>query len=233
MAQITTITFLRYETFANKWWAFQMMGLGHRYLQNIEGQSFYKLMGSGKGKGFNPFPDWSVYSLLQVWDTESDADNFFKHSDLIQKYEGRTAEIWTIYMKNIMVKGEWSSGKPFEPSSDIDKNNPYLAIITRATIRTKRLVAFWKYVPTSQKPIDNAQGLIYTKGIGEAPIVQMATFSIWTDFKALKAFAYNSEEHQKAITLTRSLDWYKEELFARFQPYRTAGTWQGVTWSID
>lgn len=40
-------------------------------------------------------------------------------------------------------------------------------------------------------------------------------------------FAYKSKDHQNAIKKTRQLDWYKEELFSRFQPYRSEGTWNG------
>lgn len=228
MGQITTITFFKYETFSNKWWAFKMMQFSHQYLQEVKGLTFYKLMGSGKDGGFNPLPDWSVYSLLQVWDSEADANAFWEQSELSNLFKSKTKEIWTLYLKNVMSKGKWSKQTPFSNEHTLDKNNPYLAVITRATIRTKRLISFWRYVPTSQKPIKNAKGLIYTKGIGEAPIVQMATFSLWTDFKALKAFAYDSKEHHKAIEMTRKLDWYKEELFARFQPYKSIGTWNGV-----
>lgn len=227
MSQITTITFFKYETFQQKFWGFKMMNSAHQYLAKAKGQTFYKLMGSGRGKGFNPFPDWSVYSLLQIWENEAAANEFLNHSELSQLYQNNTKEIWTLYLKNIMAKGEWSGKNPFQPSTDLDKNIPYLGIITRATIKTSKLIKFWRYVPTSQKPIDKMKGLLYTKGIGEAPIVQMATFSIWKDFKSLKAFAYDSEEHKKAIRLTRELDWYKEELFARFQPYKSFGTWEG------
>ena len=69
--------------------------------------------------------------------------------------------------------------------------------------------------------------MIYTKGIGEAPLIQMATFSIWENKEALHNYAYNSPEHQEAIRKTRKLDWYQEELFVRFQPYRSMGTWGG------
>jgi hypothetical protein len=69
--------------------------------------------------------------------------------------------------------------------------------------------------------------LIYTKGIGEAPLVQMATFSIWESLDALKNFAYTSPEHKEAIRKTRQIDWYKEEMFARFQPYQSTGVWCG------
>ena len=55
----------------------------------------------------------------------------------------------------------------------------------------------------------------------------MATFSLWENIDALISFACNSTEHQEAIRKTRKIDWYKEELFVRFQPYRTIGTWGG------
>ncbi len=43
------------------------------------------------------------------------------------------------------------------------------------------------------------------------------------NMEALKNYAYNSPEHQVAIQNTRQLDWYEEEMFVRFQPYKFAG----------
>jgi len=204
-----------------------MMQYAHQYLRDVQGLRFYKLMGSGKDEGFNPFPDWSTYTLLIVWDNETDADIFHQNSKLSQLYRDRTAEIWTLYLKNIVSKGRWSKQDPFEVSKDLDVNNPLLAVITRATIRVRRLYSFWKYVPTSHLSLHTNQGLIYTKGIGEIPVIQMATFSIWKDKSSLMKFAYQGKEHRVAIEKTKKLDWYKEEMFSRFQPYRSEGTWGG------
>jgi hypothetical protein len=43
-------------------------------------------MGSVKRRGFNPFLDWSVVSLLslQVWESEEAVEVFFTSSDLIK-----------------------------------------------------------------------------------------------------------------------------------------------------
>jgi len=204
------------------------MQFAHQDLAGVSGLHFYKLMGSGKGMGFNPLPDWSVYSLLQVWDCDEDATAFFEHSDLIKQYQSRSSEVWTLFMRNIKSDGLWSKQNPFSASSQLDHQNPLIAVITRATIKSSKLAHFWSYVPTSQKPIADLDGLIYTKGIGEAPIVQMATFSLWENAEALKAFAYRTPEHQKAIQKTRTLNWYKEELFARFQPYKSLGSWEDL-----
>lgn len=218
--QITTITFLHYRGLRNKIWGFGMMQFAHRELGGVMGQQFYKLMGSGKGQGFNPFPDWSTYCLLQIWESEQQADRFFQSSKLVEKYKNRTGRMRIFYMKNIMAKGAWSGSNPFIASSELDTRDMKLAIITRATIKWTKLWKFWAYVPTAQKHLASMPGLIYTKGLGEVPIIQMATFSIWENKKALQAFAYQSEEHKTAIRMTRKLNWYKEELFARFQVFR-------------
>lgn len=203
-----------------------MMQFAHSSLGATSGLTFYKLLGSGKGNGFNPYPDWSTYALLQVWEHERYAEDFFRHSPLIERYREKAGEIWTIYMRSIHTKGTWGGRKPFEPTPK-EEGNPIMAIITRATIKFSKMRTFWKYVPTSERPLGLNNGLIFTKGIGEVPAIQMATFSLWQDEDALKKFAYQSQEHAKAIAMTKALSWYSEELFARFQPYRSSGTWNG------
>lgn len=224
--QITTISFFKFASLSNKFWGFKMMQFAHKDLTEVNGCRFYRLMGSGKGRGFNPLPDWSVYCLLQVWESETDAHTFFSSSDLIKQYNNHTDELFTLYMKNISAGGTWVGKNPFEKATDLDPNLP-IAVITRATIKLNWLFRFWKYVPTSQEALDGNEGLIYTKGVGEVPIVQMATFSLWKDFESVKQFAYKSKQHKEAIRRTRKNEWYKEELFSRFQPYKSTGTWLG------
>lgn len=227
MSQITTITFFRYNTLQKKIWAFGMMQFAHAPLSKVKGQTTYKLMGSGKD-GFSPFPDWSVYALLQTWENEDYANEFLENSKLMKKYKSKCSERFTIYLKNLKSIGYWSGINPFKKSETLSEENSFIAVITRATIKKRLLFKFWKYVPTSQKPLTGNTGLIYTKGIGEVPFMQMATFSIWRDKESLMKFAYGSEEHKKAIIDTKRLNWYKEELFSRFQPYKSDGNWSGM-----
>ncbi len=228
MSSITTLTLFRFSGLWNKMWAFGQMQFAHSHIRKTPGLNFYKLMGSGREPGFNPLPDWSVYALLCNWENENAANDFFQQADVFRQYQAHTSEQWTIFMKPLHAKGLWSGINPFTPSVDLDETNPLIAVITRATIRTNKLVQFWRYVPISQLPIlKGCKGLIYTKGIGEAPLVQMATFSIWQSLEDLKNFAYNSPEHKEAILKTHRIDWYKEEMFARFQPYRSLGSWGG------
>ncbi len=226
MSQVTTISFFKFNSARHQLWALSMMQLAQNDLKKVNGQSFYKLMGSGRGLGFNAFPDWTTYVLLQVWESESAAELFFNGSALMKNYRQRTTEVWIVYLKNIASHGLWDGGNPFLAEKNIPQVNAIL-VLTRATIRWHKLISFWRYVPTSHKPLKDNDGLIYTKGVGELPVIQMATLSIWKDAQSLKNFAYNSSEHRQAIEMTRKLNWYKEELFARFTPYKSVGTWNG------
>jgi hypothetical protein len=228
MVSITTLTFFRFPNLKSKLWAFGQMQFAHFFIAKSPGLIFYKLMGSGRDIGFSLFPDWGVYALLGVWDNEQAANDFFSHSTIYKRYQKKSSEQWTIFMKSMQTKGLWSGGNPFTPSSELDANNPLMAVITRATIKPNKVLKFWRFVPISQRPIQRGcEGLIYTKGVGEVPIVQMATFSVWENLDALKNYAYNSIEHREAIKKTHQINWYREEMFTRFQPYKTMGKWEG------
>lgn len=229
MNQISTITFFRFDSLAARSWAFAKIAGRQRGLKGITGQSFYKLMGSGRGRGFHPLPDWSVYSLVQVWDDEIDAEHFLAESSLMQRYRSQADEVCTLFLKALRARGAWSGRNPFVSHTAPDPDNPLRAVITRATIKVSCLKKFWSYVPLSEQRLASSPGLIFAKGVGEAPFLNMATFSLWENEESLRAYAYQDEGHRGAITRTRDYGWYSEELFSRFQPYRAIGRWQGVT----
>ncbi|MEM1259816.1 MAG: DUF3291 domain-containing protein [Bacteroidota bacterium] len=202
-----------------------MMQFAHGPMQKIPGLKFYKLMGTGKEK-FNPFPDWSVYGILQIWNNEQAANDYFISNPLFLRYRGHSEKNWILYLKNKVARGEWNGTNPFHRSQTLREGISLVAVLTRATIKTKLLFKFWKYVPKSQTNLWGNEGLIFAKGIGEVPFRQMATFSLWKDEKSLHEFAYQTKGHVSAIGKTRKLNWYNEELFARFQPYKSFGNWE-------
>jgi spheroidene monooxygenase len=226
MDPISTITLLKYKGFSNQFWALQMMQSAKPHLKNVEGLSFYKLLGSGQD-GFKPQPDWSVYALLQVWESEKNAVDFFEKNPLIDKYKKHSTNITKLYLKPITAHGLWSGKQPFKfKDGSYDESKP-VAIITRASIKTSQLIRFWNYVPQTQRAIEKAKGLLYTKGFGEFPIWEMATFSLWQNMEFAQKYAYRNKEHRKAISMTKQYNWYKEELFSRFQVYKVDGNWMG------
>ena len=191
-----------------------------------KGCTFYKLLGSGRNGTFDLQPDWQQWGLLACWATKEDFDNFYRRSFVAAWWRLLGREKWTILCHPLQSHGKWDGKEPFDNSNIKDYTGP-IVVLTRATIRISRLKNFWSHVDEVANLMANASGYITSFGIGEAPVYRQATFSIWQSLDDVKAFAYTSREHAEVIKLTRSENWYSEELFARFRPIESFGSLHG------
>jgi heme-degrading monooxygenase HmoA len=206
-------------------WAFAQMGLARPRVAREHGLRFWKLVGSGRGAGFSLRPDWSRYGLVAVWESAEAADAFFSSSLVARDYREHADEMWTVRLAPTAAHGTWSGANPFLPLAPRSNGGP-VAVLTRATIRWRRLAAFWGAVPEASRALEDARGLVASIGIGEAPFVRQATFSLWRTEADMQEFAYGGA-HRDVIRRTRAESWYAEELFARFAPVASEGTWGG------
>jgi hypothetical protein len=221
---LTTFTLFHYPA-RNRIWAFAQMGFATPSLQRTPGLQFWKLLGTGHGSGFSLRPNWSRYGLLAVWENDEAARKFFAESDLMVRYRDHADEIWTVHLLALQARGAWSGVNPFLTAAERKTEGP-VAVLTRATIHWRRLRAFWREVPATSRALAQAEGRIASIGIGEAPFVRQATFSLWRNAADMQAFAYRTAEHQKAMRRTRAEKRYGE-LFARFIPVYSEGNWNG------
>lgn len=226
MHQITTCTFLKIKGLPNKWWAFKQMQIGIRVLNRVAGLSFYKLLGSGGKKGFSSIPNFGTYVLLCVWESEEKAQDFMTNNAFYQAYEQKSSEHFTIFLKSAEVHGKWAGVQPFESSDKMQLDKPVM-VLTRATIRFSKLISFWRRVGKVSQSLDNYKGLSFSIGVGEWPLIQQATLSLWKTQAEMLDYAYSNPKHKEVVLLTRKLKWYKEEMFARFVPYKIKGIWNG------
>ena len=226
MSQITTCTFFKLESFSNKFWAFAQMQLGHSQLKNITGLVFYKLMGSGAENGFSSKPNFGVYSLLCVWNSEQDATSFLENNSFYKKYKSKSIETFTVFAHPAEAHGKWDNKQPFVSSATLALDLPVM-VLTRASIRLTKIISFWKRVGNVSKSLEKYDGLVLSIGVGEWPLIQQATVSIWKTQAEMIDYAYKNKKHLEVVRLTRKLNWYKEEMFARFSPYKFSGIWNG------
>jgi heme-degrading monooxygenase HmoA len=193
------------------------MYLAAKLMNNTSGLDFYKLLGTGSGAGFSLYPDFSTYSILCIWKDRSSADNFINKSNHAILISNKSSLKVDYFLNSIHSHGKWDGLNPFTGKSLEQDKSKKIAIITRATLNYSRLLEFWKSVPKASKAIKNASGVIWFKGIGEIPFIQQATFSIWENINSVTDFAYKNKNHADIVKKTRKRNWYKEDLFARFE----------------
>jgi hypothetical protein len=206
------------------------MALHRVSVRKYPGIKFVKLLGTGKGKTFNlNDADLTRWGLLVTIDN-SNLEALDSSKVIAQWRKIATAE-FRVLLEPISAHGLWSKKTPFtyEVNEKADNNlinlnqSSEIAAITRARIKWQQNFIFWRSVPPVTTSLHNTDGLISAIGIGEAPIGLQGTFSIWRDQSALRQFAYKDAPHQKVIARTKELNWYAEELFARFKVLEKRG----------
>lgn len=213
--QQVRLTLYSFEGRTDQWWAFTQMGLAPEALQKVEGLQFFKMMGTGAGEGFRPWPDTGTYALLTVWNSEEERQKAYLQAPVLLEL-GQRASKWVTYvLRPYRGHGQWHGKQPFvlgkAPESD-----ERIAVITRARIKWRWMPYFWWRVRKVSKHLRSMQGLLLAKGIGEWPLVEQATFSIWKDEASIDQYAYRGQKHREVVKATRVTAWYAEEMFMRF-----------------
>jgi len=194
------------------------MGLYHSRLKNIDGLLFYKLLGTGKKPGFRVTPDFKTYALLTSWKSEEDYDSFMS-DNYLKEFKEKCNSIRFIELETISSHGLWGNIKPFTSSRKINESNfcnNKIAILTRGAVRISKALNFWFSIGSASKSISKAEGVSFYKGIGEFPLFEQATFSIWDNINYVKKFAYEDKLHFDIVKKAKEEKWYKEDMFVRF-----------------
>jgi hypothetical protein len=184
-------------------------------------------MGTGRGDDTAPSVDVRRRALFALWRTEADLDRFLATSPVAAAWT-RAAESWHVRLRSRGGHGAWRGVQvmsDLEPAKGVD--GP-VAIITRADVRRQAWRRFAAVGRVVNDELRQAPGLLAVVGVGEAPVGRQATFSLWRSIDDAVAFADRMPAHREVVQRTRREQWYGEELFARFQPYASTGTWDGV-----
>jgi len=206
--------------------AFLRMATQRRAIRRIPGVQFAKLMGTGSGTTFTMRDsDLTHWAILTVWSDESGAEGFDDHPRA-RAWQDSCTEHACITMRPLVNRGSWSGREPFAVPDTKAGPGP-IAAITRARIKPHLWWRFWSSVPPVALDLRSDPGVLFTLGIGEAPVGLQGTFSIWRDAAALLEFAYRRPAHAEVVTRTHELQWYAEEMFTRFQVMDIRGRYDG------
>jgi spheroidene monooxygenase len=206
-------------------WVLGQMGAARISFMRMPDVGFWKLCGSGTGQGFTPRPNWGVWAILAVWPDHETALANVQNAPVYQRWRARAGESWSVYLTPTSSRGQWSGKQPF--TAETTPDGP-VAALTRASIKPKNLLKFWRRVPDISTMIGADPNVAFKIGIGELPMLHQVTFSLWPDTQAMAAFARGNGPHGQAIRAVRDGDWFREELYARFRILGATGTWGGT-----
>jgi hypothetical protein len=201
-----------------------------RHLRAAPGLRFWRVLGTGRGRTMSVSADLSRWALFAVWDDDDALDTFERDSAVARRW-GRAAEAWHVRLRPTGGHGTWAgvdvAGLLGAVEQHEDPGDGPVAVLTRASIRARHLVPFLRAVPPVDGVLGDHPGLLAAVGAGEWPVLRQGTFSLWASADDVARFAYRDPVHAEVVRRTRQEAWYRDELFMRFQPYRSAGTWAG------
>jgi len=202
--------------------AFFSMAIDRMRSRKFTGVSFSKLVGTGTGETFTPsdadLTRWGIVVVIEKNRVEA-----FDSSSIVKNWRKQSTSEFRAILSPLSSHGLWAKENPFDFTAPLSNPNAQIAAITRARIKWNKNFVFWKSVPPVVMDLHSNPGLVAAIGIGEAPIGLQGTFSLWRSASALRDFAYKGRAHQVAIEQTKSIGWYSEELFARFEVLELRG----------
>jgi spheroidene monooxygenase len=209
-------------------WGLWRLVRGARALGPVPGLRFARVLGSGRDGGFGLAPGFDHQGLIAFFDDEDSAMAFARDAPLMHAYRDHASEVLRALLRASSCRGSWggtSLGVTAKPSADAP-----MAALTRASIRLRHAARFWRHAPATHEGIARAEGCRLAVGLGEAPLLRQATFSVWDSAQAMDAYA-RSGAHLAAIQGAYQEGWFSESMFVRFAPIEIVGEWHGRSYA--
>jgi heme-degrading monooxygenase HmoA len=185
----------------------------NKSLINFNGLKFIKLLGTGSKDGFSIIPDFSSYVIITSWKNDDFRKKFIDENELFNEITKKSSKRIEIKIDPYNYIGSWNGIIPFKNKSSYKEGKIF--VLTRARVKLNKLINFLISTSSAAKSINSKEGAEYYKGIGELPIIEQATISIWESEQSMKDYAYSDKRHLKIINKARKNKWYSEELFVR------------------
>lgn len=214
--RVTTLTFYRFKGFFPKYIAISMMGISKVWFPKGKALGINKFLGTGSGLGFSRKPNLGQYAHFAVWADEQTAKEDKANNRFLRILKKYAFESEQYYLKAYQSRGVWDRIDPYVGIPKHSDQGGEVLILTRAKVKFKHLVDFWKHVGPSNARLAQSSGRLFSAGMGEWPFSHPITLSVWKHLDDAKRFAYQHVEHARAAQAAREGTWFKEDLFVRY-----------------
>jgi spheroidene monooxygenase len=205
-------------------WSWKRLAFSRWAPPSSPGLRFMKTLGSGRDGGFGLLPSASHQGVFCLFSNDAAARAFVAESPLVDRYREASSECLLLTLRPSSSRGTWD-GVALAAGPAIAVDAP-VAALTRAAIRPLAAPAFWRHAPAAQAGLAQADGCELAIGLGEAPLLRQATFSLWRNAAAMDAYA-RTGAHQEAIRAAWQRRFFSESMFVRFAPVAIEGCWGG------
>lgn len=205
-------------------WGLSRLVLGVLGLRRPTGMRFARVLGSGRSGGFGVVPSLHHQGVIAFFDDEVNARRFIDESPVVRAYRRHADECLVAVLRPTSSRGSWG-GTQLAASTGAAADGP-VATLTRASIRPRHASTFWRHSPATEESLSAAAGCRLAVGLGEAPLLRQATFSVWDDAGAVDAYARRGAHRAAAASAWRQ-NWFSESMFVRMVPLVLRGSWHG------
>ncbi|EGV27707.1 spheroidene monooxygenase [Thiorhodococcus drewsii AZ1] len=215
-----SFSFFRYRT-THVPSAFVLMGFQGLFKGEEAASGNLKLMGCGGDGGFSLLPDLKTYCLVCLLDDPTRMDAI-RDTRLYRWVSRPAVEQLHFQLTPLSGHGTWDGREVFDYAGNQDPERPFV-VLTRARVKASRVLDFWRAVPRVRTDLRDHPGCGYAQGIGEYPLLSLATFSVWGSLDQMRTFAYRDSPHHETVRSARRDQWLSESLFTRLALERIDG----------
>jgi hypothetical protein len=185
-------------------------------LSQTSGCRVGKVMGTSKAGTTRISFELRRWAIFAIWDNAQARDAFVQDSSVMRRWRSSSISLQHYSLSPLASRGTWNGVDPFPSVGSVNLSASRIAVLTRAAVRPQRFLPFARSVGAVDEELRAQSGCSLALGIGEWPVGEQATFSVWDSAKAIDEFSYKGDAHSEVVRRTFKENWYSEMLFARF-----------------